>query len=105
MGGGKIVRDRLWMYLTPRVVCENTIPGMFFNRNGGDPTKWLVDLDTAKPAFNDTRVRNYVAGSPAGLAAQQVNFQYSEQWSSGNRTGGGSAGLGAIGPRTPEAQG
>jgi len=107
MGGGKIIRDRLWLYLTYREsYAENTIPGIFFNRNGGDPTKWLVDLDTAKPAFNDTRVRNYVGritwqASPRN----KINYQYSEQWSSGNRTGGGSAGLGAIGPRTPEAQG
>ena len=38
MGGGKIIRDRLWFYLTYREsYAENTIPGMFFNRNGGDP--------------------------------------------------------------------
>ena len=61
MGGGRIVRDRLWFYLTYREsYAENTIPGMFFNKNGGDPTKWLVDFDLSRPAFNDTRVRNYI---------------------------------------------
>ena len=58
MGGGRIVRDKLWFYLTYREsYAENTIPGMFFNKNGGDPTKWLVDFDTSRPAFNDTRVQ------------------------------------------------
>jgi hypothetical protein len=29
-------------------VAENTVPGMFFNSNAGDPTKWLVDFDTSR---------------------------------------------------------
>jgi hypothetical protein len=107
MAGGKIIRDRLWLYLTYREsYAENTIPGMWFNRNGGDPTKWLVDFDTNRPAFNDTRVRNYVGRLSWQVSPRnKINYQYSEQWSAANRTGGGSAGFGAIGPRTPEAQG
>ena len=73
MGGGRIVRDRLWFYLTYREsYAENTVPGMFFNKNAGNPTKWLVDFDPADPAFSDTRVRNDI-GAPdvAGIAAQQ----------------------------------
>jgi hypothetical protein len=101
MGGGRIVRDRLWFYLTYREsYAENTIPGMFFNKNGGDPTKWLVDLDTSRPAFNDTRVRNYIGRVTWQISPRnKINFTDSEQYSSGNRTGGGS------GTRTPEAQG
>jgi hypothetical protein len=39
MGGGRIIRDKLWFYGTYReVVAENTIPGIFFNKNAGDPT-------------------------------------------------------------------
>jgi hypothetical protein len=101
MGGGRIVRDKLWFYLTYREsYAENTIPGMWFNRNGGDPTKWLVDFDLSRPAFNDTRVRNYI-GRLTWQASPRNKFTYmnSEQYSSGNRTGGGSA------TRTPEAQG
>jgi hypothetical protein len=101
MGGGRIVRDRLWFYASYREsYAENTVPGMFFNKNGGDPTKWLVDLDTARPAFSDTRVRN-----PIGRLTWQasprnkISFMNSEQYSSSNRTGGGGA------QRTPEAQG
>jgi hypothetical protein len=101
MGGGRIVRDRLWFYLSYREsYAENTVPGMFFNKNGGDPTKWLVDLDPARPAFSDTRVKNYIGritwqASPRN----KISYMNSEQYSSSNRTGGGSA------TRTPEAQG
>ena len=56
MGGGRIVRDRLWFYLTYREsYAENTVPGMFFNKNGGDPTKWLVDLDPSPSRHSATR--------------------------------------------------
>ena len=77
MGGGRIIRDKLWFYLTYReVVAENTVPGMFFNRNAGDPTKWLVDFDTSRPAFVDSVTRNAVAPAHlADLAAQQAQHQ------------------------------
>jgi hypothetical protein len=61
MGGGRIIRDKLWFYLTYReVVAENTIPGIFFNRNAGDPTKWLVDFDTSRPSYGDSVTRNAI---------------------------------------------
>src|SRR5437867_11184231 len=89
------------LYLTYREsYSENTIPGMWFNRNGGDPTKWVVDFDLGRPAFNDTRVRNYI-GRVTWQASprNKISYMNSEQYSSSNRTGGGSA------TRTPEAQG
>jgi hypothetical protein len=101
MGGGKIVRDRLWFYLTYREsYAENTIPGMWFNKNAGDPTKWLVDFDLNRPAFSDTRVRNYIGRVTWQVSPRnKINYTNSEQYASSNRTGGGS------GTRTPEAQG
>src|SRR5688572_32435750 len=61
MGGGPIKRDKLWFYATYReVYAENTVPGMFFNRNAGDPTKRLVEFDTARPAFLDSLTRNAI---------------------------------------------
>jgi hypothetical protein len=112
MGGGRIVRDRLWFYLTYRESYgENTIPNMWFNKNAGDPTKWLVDFgltpsgeclasNGCRTAFSDTRVRNYV-GRLTWQASPRNKFNYnnSEQYSSSNRAGGGSA------TRTPEATG
>ena len=29
---------------------ERTVPGMFANKNAGDPTKWLYEADTTRPA-------------------------------------------------------
>src|SRR5258706_13732659 len=46
MGGGRIVRDKLWFYLTYREWgADNTVPGMFINRNAGNPNAWTVDFD------------------------------------------------------------
>ena len=73
MGGGPIKRDKLWFYASYReVYAENTIPGMFFNRNAGDPTKWLVDFDTSRPAFHRQRDQEWHRPAHmAGLTAQQ----------------------------------
>jgi hypothetical protein len=101
MAGGPVKRDRLWFYLTYReVYAESTIPGMFFNRNAGDPTKWLVDFDTSRPAFSDSLTRNAV-GRLTWQATPRHKFSvsHSEQYDRQNKIGGGSA------TRTPEAQG
>ena len=46
MGGGRIVRDKLWFYLTYRETgASSTVPGMWFNRNAGNPNSWTVDFD------------------------------------------------------------
>ena len=101
MGGGRIIRDKLWFYLSYReVVAENTVPGMFFNRNAGDPTKWLVDFDTSRPAFVDSLTRNAIARLTWQVSPRnKISLNHSEQYDRQNKTGGGS------GTRTPEAQG
>src|SRR5262245_21983950 len=101
MGGGPIKRDKLWFYLTYReVYAENTIPGMFVNRNAGDPTKWLVDFDTTQKGFTDSVTRNGIfrltwQASPRN----KISLSHSEQYDRQNKTGGGTA------TRTTEAQG
>jgi hypothetical protein len=101
MGGGRLVRDKLWFYLTYReVTAENTIPGMFFNKNAGDPTKWLVDFDTSRPAFLDSVTRNGIARLTwQATPRNKIAISHSEQYDRQNKTGGGAA------TRTPEAQG
>ena len=101
MGGGRIIRDKLWFYLTYReLTAENTVPGMFANRNAGDPTKWLVDLDTSRPAFNDNVDRNAVARVTWQVTPRnRLSLQHSEQYSRRSKEGGGGA------TRTPEANG
>jgi hypothetical protein len=101
MGGGPIKRDKLWFYATYReVYAENTIPGMFVNRNAGDPTKWLVDFDQSRPMFTDSVTRNAIGrltwqASPRN----KLSLSHSEQYDRQNKLGGGSA------TRTAEAQG
>ena len=59
MGGGRIVRDKLWFYLTYRQTGgQRTVPGMWINKNAGDPNAWTVDFDKTQPAFDDNLDRN-----------------------------------------------
>src|SRR4029079_14030392 len=59
MGGGRIIRDRLWFYLTYRQTGgERTVPGMWINKNAGNPNAWTVDFDRNQPAFDDNLERN-----------------------------------------------
>ena len=44
--GGPILRDRLWFFTTLRSFgTMESIPGMFANKNAGDPTKWTYEKD------------------------------------------------------------
>ena len=41
MGGGRIIRDKLWFYMSYRqIATDNTVPGMWVNRNAGNPNAW-----------------------------------------------------------------
>jgi carboxypeptidase family protein len=101
MGGGRIVRDKLWFYLTYRELnAENTVPGMFSNRNAGDPTKWVVDFDTSKAAYNDNVDRNAIARITWQISPRnKLSLSHSQQYSRRNAEGGGQP------TRTPEAVG
>jgi hypothetical protein len=101
MGGGRIVRDKLWFYLTYRsLTAENTVPGMFINRNAGDPTKWVVDFDTSQAAYNDNVDRNAIGRITWQVSPRnKLSLSHSQQYSRRNSEGGGQA------TRTPEAVG
>ena len=54
--GGPIKRDRIWFYFLGYYRgSENTIPGMFYNRNEWDPTKWGYSPDESRPALSGGR--------------------------------------------------
>ena len=101
MGGGRIVRDKLWFYVTYRSLsAENTVPGMFSNRNAGDPTKWVVDFDTSKSAYNDNIDWNAIGRMTWQISPRnKFSLSHSQQYSRRNAEGGGQA------TRTPEAVG
>ena len=50
--GGPIKRDKLWFFTTFRdTSADNTIGGMFFNKNAGNPNAYTYEPDTSRPAF------------------------------------------------------
>jgi hypothetical protein len=57
--GGPIAKDRVWFFFQFRDQgSHRTVPGMFANRNMGDPTKWNYEADTTKPAVAAGSWRN-----------------------------------------------
>ena len=76
MGGGRLVRDKLWFYAAFRQVgAKNTVPGMWVNKNAGNPNAWTVDFDKTKQAFSRLRrAPGDHASDVAGDAAKQVQF-------------------------------
>jgi hypothetical protein len=93
MGGGRIIRDRLWFYTSyRRIATDNSVPGMFVNRNAGDPNKWTVDFDRTKQAFSETLDR-ILTGRVTWQATprNKLNFSWQEQIYHRNFKGGGTA--------------
>jgi hypothetical protein len=57
--GGPIKRDAAWFFFQFRDQgSHRTIPGMFANKNMGDPTKWTYERDTTRPAVAAGSWRN-----------------------------------------------
>ena len=57
--GGPIAKDRVWFFFQFRDQgSHRTIPGMYANRNMGDPTKWTYEADTTRPAVAAGSWRN-----------------------------------------------
>ncbi|HKE85200.1 MAG TPA: TonB-dependent receptor [Vicinamibacterales bacterium] len=57
--GGPIKKDKVWYFVNGRTqAATRYIPGIFYNLNAGDPTKWLYSPDTTKPQFTDRTWEN-----------------------------------------------
>jgi hypothetical protein len=100
MYGGRIKRDKLWFYGVYRQVGgERTVPGMFYNRNAGNPNSWVVDLDQSRQAFNNNLERQAtIRLTWQATPRNKFNFHWSEQYNDANYgPGGGTATV------TPEA--
>ncbi len=99
MGGGRIIRDKLWFYMTYRQTGgQRTVPGMWINKNAGNPNAWVVDFDKTKPAFDDNLERNGIARVTYQITPRnKVSAHWSEQYTSSSVKGGG------TGTTTPEA--
>jgi hypothetical protein len=100
MYGGRIVRDKLWFYGVYRQVGgERTVPGMFYNKNAGNPNSWVVDFDRSKQAFNNSLERQATFRLTwQATPRNKFNMHWAEQYNDANYgPGGGTA------TTTPEA--
>ena len=102
MYGGRIVRDKLWFYGVYRQVGgERTVPGMFQNKNAGNPNAWTVDFDRSQQAFNNSLERQAtIRLTWQATPRNKFNFHWAEQYNDANYGTGGGAG---VPPTTPEA--
>jgi hypothetical protein len=51
--GGPIKKDRLWFFFSFAYTGSGTsLPGMYYNKNAGDITKWTYEPDFNRPAQN-----------------------------------------------------
>lgn len=50
--GGPLIADKVWWYASYRWNGENVFAGGFFNKNAGDPTKWLYEADPTRRTEN-----------------------------------------------------
>ncbi|HKE82567.1 MAG TPA: carboxypeptidase regulatory-like domain-containing protein [Vicinamibacterales bacterium] len=102
MYGGRIVRDKLWFYGVYRQLGgSRTVPGMFYNKNAGNPNSWVVDFDKSKQAFNNSLERQgTLTLTWQATPRNKFNFHWSEQYNDANYGDGGGA---SVPPTTPEA--
>jgi hypothetical protein len=93
MGGGPIIRNKLWFYNTLRVWgAHNTVPGIFWNKNAGDPTKWTPDFDLSRPAINDVINGTLIARLTwQATPRNKLSVYWSEQYNCTACSGGGRA--------------
>ncbi len=82
MYGGRIVQDKLWFYGTYRQVGgERTVPGMFHNKNAGNPNSWVVDFDRTQQAFNNSLERQAtIRLTWQASPRNKFNFHWAEQY-------------------------
>ena len=93
MGGGRIIRDKLWFYTSYRqIATDNSVPGMWVNKNAGNPNAWTVDFDRSQQAFSETLDRILSARVTwQATPRNKINVSWQEQIYQRNFKGGGTA--------------
>ena len=93
MGGGPIFKDRLWFYLTERIWgADNTVPGLYVNKNAGNPNAWTYDPDLSKQAFSDLVNKTHIARLTwQALPRHKFGVFWNEQFTGTSVRGGGTA--------------
>ena len=79
--GGPIIRDRIWYYATARDEGQHrSIPGIFPNKNAGDPNAWTYEPDTTRQARGAESFQLYSARfSVQATPKNKFNFHWDLQ--------------------------
>jgi hypothetical protein len=104
--GGPIARDRLWYFVTAhRGGSRTDSTNVYYNRNAGDPARWLYAPDSTRRAYSDRLFENASARVTWQMTRRnKVNVFWDEQTLCRTCTGSTSAGIDP--PRvSPEAVG
>jgi hypothetical protein len=91
--GGPIVRDRLWFFgMAYYRGSSADVPGMYYNRNAGDTTKWTYEPDLSRPAVSEGRgpIQPNLRLTVGLSSRDKLNLFWDEQISN-NSLGAGSA--------------
>ena len=91
--GGRLVRDRLWFFGSTRAIgSNNSIAGMFINKNAGNVNAWTYDPDLTRQAAQE---QLYTGGNMrlTWQASSRNKFAmfWDEQYRCQACTGGGTA--------------
>jgi len=102
--GGPLRKDRVWLFGTVRGQGNSAyITNMYYNKNAGDPNKWLYDPDFSRQAFNDKTWQNASARITTQITPRnKVNVFWDEQSVCGKCENGGNY---ANATTSPEANG
>ena len=102
--GGPLRKDRAWFFGTVRGQGNSAyITNMYYNKNAGDPTKWLYDPDKSRQAFNDKTWQNASGRITAQVTPRnKVNIFWDEQSVCASCENGGNY---ANATTSPEANG
>jgi hypothetical protein len=102
--GGPLRKDRIWLFATARGQGDKRyITNMYYNKNAGDPTKWLYEKDETRQAFNDKTWQNASARLTVQASPRnKVNVFWDEQRVCHKCENGGNY---ANGVTSPEANG
>jgi hypothetical protein len=126
--GGPVVRDRMWFFFNHRRVdAHDAQPGIFANRNAGDPTSWEYEPDFSRQGRIDDKRKIYAlrlttqltpknklmlfwdeqprcAGSAWPGSGQEVCHKTKDGWIHGGSQVNGFFGAGPNSPETGDYQ-
>ena len=100
MYGGRIVRDKMWFYGVYRQVGgERTVPGMFQNKNAGNPNSLDRGLRQIQAGFHQQPgATGTIRLTWQATPRNKFNFHWAEQFNDANYDAGG-----GTATATPEA--